>query len=86
MKKVLIVVDVQRDFIDGSLAVPNAEKIIPNVNSLMTSGIFDMVVATQDWHPPFHKEAFKDWPVHCEWGTKGAEFSPYLLQFLSFPR
>ena len=29
--KVLVVVDMQRDFIDGSLGTPEAQKIVPNV-------------------------------------------------------
>jgi nicotinamidase/pyrazinamidase len=50
----LIIVDIQNDFIPGgNLAVPLGNEIIPLVNSLQVS--FDLVVATQDWHPPDHK-------------------------------
>lgn len=52
--KALIIVDVQNDFIPGgSLAVTNGDVIIPVINSIMP--LFDVVVATQDWHPADHK-------------------------------
>lgn len=52
--KALIIVDIQNDFVaGGSLEVPFGEQIIPLVNELSTS--FELVVATQDWHPPSHK-------------------------------
>lgn len=50
----LILVDIQNDFIPGgSLAVPLGDQIIPLVNELQRS--FELVVATQDWHPGNHK-------------------------------
>jgi nicotinamidase/pyrazinamidase len=50
----LIVVDIQNDFVPGgSLAVAGGDEIIPIVNKLQDS--FDLVVATQDWHPADHK-------------------------------
>lgn len=52
--KALIVVDIQHDFTTGgNLAVPGGEDIIGLVNELQ--GRFELVVATQDWHPPDHK-------------------------------
>lgn len=49
----LIVVDIQNDFLPGgSLAVPGGDAIIPLVNELMPE--YDLVVATQDWHPDDH--------------------------------
>ncbi|MGA7392617.1 MAG: hypothetical protein WBW78_08185, partial [Terrimicrobiaceae bacterium] len=48
--KALIIVDLQNDFVmGGSLAVPAGEEIIPLVNRLQDH--FDLIVATQDWHP-----------------------------------
>ena len=50
----LILVDIQNDFIPGgALAVPAGDEILPLVNELQKS--FDLVVATQDWHPKNHK-------------------------------
>lgn len=53
MKKALIIVDVQKDFLPGgALAVNEGDQIIPLVNRLQQK--FDLVVATQDWHPKDH--------------------------------
>ena len=49
----LILVDIQNDFLpDGALAVPEGDQVIPIANRLQ--GEFDLVVATQDWHPANH--------------------------------
>jgi nicotinamidase/pyrazinamidase len=51
--KALILVDIQNDFLPGgALAVPQGDEVIPVANRLQTE--FDLVVATQDWHPPNH--------------------------------
>lgn len=51
--KALLVVDLQNDFVPGgSLAVPKGNEIIPIVNRLEEK--FELVVATQDWHPKNH--------------------------------
>jgi len=50
---VLVVVDVQYDFLPGgSLAVAGGDEIVPLVNKL--AGRFSNVVLTQDWHPVDH--------------------------------
>ncbi len=52
--KALIIVDVQNDFLPGgALAVEEGDAVIPVINKLQKN--FDLVVATQDWHPPNHK-------------------------------
>lgn len=52
--KALLVVDVQNDFLPGgALPVPEGDEVIPVVNQLMKQ--FDLVVATQDWHPADHE-------------------------------
>ncbi|MEQ9102566.1 MAG: bifunctional nicotinamidase/pyrazinamidase [Imperialibacter sp.] len=52
-REALIVVDIQNDFLPGgALAVNQGDEIVPFVNELMDS--FDLVVATQDWHPADH--------------------------------
>lgn len=49
----LILVDIQNDFLPGgALAVPQGDAVIPVANTLIPS--FQLVVATQDWHPPQH--------------------------------
>lgn len=49
----LIIVDAQIDFMpNGSLEVPDGDAIVPVINQV--SKQFDLVVATQDWHPQNH--------------------------------
>ena len=51
--KTLVLVDIQNDFLPGgALAVPDGDAIVPVVNRLLPR--FDLVVATQDWHPVDH--------------------------------
>ena len=52
--KALIIVDMQYDFLPGgALAVNEGDQIIERINKLQEK--FDLVVATQDWHPADHK-------------------------------
>lgn len=49
----LILVDIQNDFLPGgALAVPAGDEIIPVINRIQPA--FDLVIATQDWHPANH--------------------------------
>ncbi len=49
----LILADIQNDFCPGgALAVPGGDEVVPVANRLMPH--FDLVIATQDWHPPQH--------------------------------
>jgi nicotinamidase/pyrazinamidase len=51
--KALIIVDLQNDFLpSGALPVPHGDEVVPLANELQRR--FDLVVATQDWHPPDH--------------------------------
>ena len=52
--KTLVIVDVQNDFMPGgALAVPEGDMVVPVINKILSK--FDLVVATQDWHPGNHK-------------------------------
>jgi nicotinamidase/pyrazinamidase len=52
--KALVIIDVQNDFMPGGrLEVPQGDVIIPVINKLQNN--YDLVVATQDWHPQGHK-------------------------------
>ena len=52
-RDVLVVVDMQYDFLPGgSLAVDGGDEIVPLINTL--AGHFTNVVLTQDWHPADH--------------------------------
>ncbi len=49
----LIIVDLQNDFLPGgALPVPHGDGVIPLANELQRC--FELVLATQDWHPPDH--------------------------------
>jgi nicotinamidase/pyrazinamidase len=50
----LVLVDIQNDFCPGgALAVAEGDQVVPVANRLARR--FDLVVATQDWHPPEHE-------------------------------
>ena len=49
----LLLVDLQNDFLPGgTLGVAGGNEIIPIINAMMPN--FDVIVATQDWHPANH--------------------------------
>ncbi len=53
MKRALLVVDMQNDFMPGgALGVPGGDQIVPIINHLMT--LFPLVAACVDWHPANH--------------------------------
>ncbi|MFZ4862626.1 bifunctional nicotinamidase/pyrazinamidase [Sphingobacterium sp. Mn56C] len=61
--KALIIVDLQKDFLPGgALEVPQGDEIIPLINGLMPK--YDLVVATQDWHPLKHQSFAAQHPEH----------------------
>ncbi|TWP16556.1 isochorismatase family protein [TM7 phylum sp. oral taxon 352] len=72
---IFVGVDPQNDFIDGSLAVAEAEQIIKPVNSIADEirKHDGTVVFTRDWHPE-KTPHFDKWPVHCVANTRGADF------------
>ncbi len=78
--KALIVVDMQNDFIDGSLAVPGAHEIIVPIQNyireLVESNNPPYIAFTADAHPKNHSsfaEHGGQWPSHCVRGTRGAD-------------
>jgi nicotinamidase/pyrazinamidase len=80
VSRALIIVDLQNDFMpNGALPIAGADEIVQPINELMRTGKYNLIVATQDWHPPNHC-SFKKWPKHCVQGTPGAELHPGLDQ------
>lgn len=52
--KTLVIIDVQNDFMRGGpLEVPEGNMILPVINKI--ESCFDLIVATQDWHPADHR-------------------------------
>lgn len=64
--KALIVVDLQNDFLaGGTLAVEQGDQIIPVINELLSRrDKFDVMLATQDWHPIDHGSFAENHPGH----------------------
>lgn len=62
--KALIIVDLQHDFLpSGSLAVAKGDEIIPIINQIQKD--YDLIVATQDWHPSNHQSFASEHPEHA---------------------
>ncbi|MES5099660.1 bifunctional nicotinamidase/pyrazinamidase [Agrobacterium sp. BA1120] len=53
--KALLLIDIQNGFCPGgNLAVADGDKIVPIANALIDNGGYDLIVASQDWHPANH--------------------------------
>lgn len=84
---ILLAVDLQKDFINGTLTVPGAAGVIPVINSVKER--FDKVYFTLDWHPTNHcsfMEQGGPWPVHCVHHTAGASLPDSVLEGLDEDR
>ena len=85
MKKILIVVDMQNDFIDGSLGTPEAEAIVDNVVAKMGEYTKDCIYVTRDTHQDDYlmtQEGDKLPVVHCIEGTHGWEINDKVKEAL----
>ncbi len=85
MKNTLIVVDMQNDFIDGSLGTVEAQAIVENVAQKIASyrEKGDVIIFTRDTHQENYMETNegKHLPVpHCIEGTAGWEISSALVR------
>ncbi|KAI1461057.1 Isochorismatase hydrolase [Annulohypoxylon moriforme] len=58
----LAIIDVQNDFINGSLANPRAPVILPKIYQLLDNHEWPFIVASQDWHPRDHVSFFSSHP------------------------
>jgi nicotinamidase/pyrazinamidase len=85
MKKVLVVVDVQKDFYhpNGALYVEGGELLPERIKKILPE--YDKVIFTVDWHPNNHCSFVENggqWPKHCIAFTEGAslpkEFTDYI--------
>ena len=82
--KVLVVVDMQNDFIDGALGTKEAEAIVPGVVE-MIRGFDGKVIATRDTHGEDYldSEEGRHLPVpHCIKGTEGWEIRREVMEAL----
>lgn len=83
--KVLVVVDMQKDFVDGALGTPEAAAIVPNVvNKVAQYALMEdaIVIYTRDTHYEDYMESREGrfLPVpHCIFGTDGWEIIPEVV-------
>ena len=87
MKKILIVVDFQNDFIDGVLGTKEAVSIIPNVEEKVKkyTDNDDIIICTQDTHHHDYLDSAegKALPVpHCIFETTGWEIHSSIKDYL----
>jgi len=83
-KKVLVVVDMQNDFVFGSLANPAAQEIIPQIKSEIESDKYQKVLFTKDTHHSDYLNTYegKHLPVeHCQYQTPGWDVVDGLKEF-----
>ena len=84
-KKVLCVIDMQNDFITGSLGTPEAQAILPKVEEKISSTDPDtIVIFTRDTHTEDYLNTLegKNLPVpHCIAGTHGWEIADNLTKY-----
>ena len=84
MKKFLIVVDMQKDFVDGALGTKEAEAIVPNVVGKI-EGFDGEIFATLDTHFDDYMETSegRNLPVmHCIKGSEGWQLDAAVKQAL----
>jgi nicotinamidase/pyrazinamidase len=76
MRTMFVDVDTQIDFVypAGSLYVPGAERVVPNVAALNSYAVQQgsLLISTADAHAEDDPE-FHQWPAHCVKGTIGQQ-------------
>ena len=85
MRKILVVVDMQNDFIDGALGTPEAVAIVENVKARILEYDPADVFVTMDTHKPDYLETQEgiNLPVeHCIKGTKGWQIRSDIAELL----
>ena len=82
---ILFIVDMQNDFIDGSLTVKGGndavDNLIKHIDELDDKEHYNAVIITNDWHTENHI-SFKEWPRHCVAHTDGAKIPERLMEKL----
>ena len=83
--KILIVVDMQNDFIDGVLKNPEAHKACSNVVKKIRNWDGENIICTYDTHLQEHylnTEEGKNIPIHCVYKTWGWQLHEFIYQAL----
>ncbi|WP_186079499.1 bifunctional nicotinamidase/pyrazinamidase [Burkholderia gladioli] len=75
---VLLVIDVQNDFMPGgALAVADGDAVVPVINRLARR--FEQVVITQDWHPRVHVSFAANHPGREPFSTISLPYGEQVL-------
>ncbi|MCL2676806.1 MAG: cysteine hydrolase [Streptococcaceae bacterium] len=85
MKKALVLIDFQNDFINGSLGTKEAQIIVSSVLDKLTHYHDGALLATQDTHLEnyLQTQEGKNLPIlHCQKGSKGWEIHPQAQLFV----
>ena len=86
MRKILLVIDIQNDFISGALGTPEAEAIVGRVAEEIGRYSPGNVIATRDTHGADYlkTQEGRNLPVvHCVQGTPGWELHPQIAAALA---
>lgn len=86
MKKILVVIDVQNDFVDGSLGSAEARAAIPAIVERIRDVDYDCIIATRDTHGEDYlstKEGERLPVKHCIMGTEGHEIREEVAEAIS---
>ena len=84
----LLAIDVQNDFISGSLALKqcpakqDGEAVVPVINKMLDEANFDLVVYSCDWHPANHIsfiDCVQQRDIHHSSKVSGPALAPYAL-------
>lgn len=89
MRKILLVIDMQNDFIDGALGTKEAQDIVDRAAEVIAKYPEGDVFATRDTHSPdyLNTQEGKNLPVvHCVKGTPGWELNPKIAAALGSAR
>ena len=89
-KKILVVIDMQKDFIDGALGSAEAVKIVDNCARKIEAAVAEGadIIFTRDTHLDdyMNTEEGKNLPVpHCIKGSEGWEIVPELSKLIDEP-
>lgn len=85
MRKILIVIDMQNDFIDGALGTPEAVAIVGHAVKEIKKYPVSDIIATRDTHGENYLDTQEgqNLPVpHCIKGTQGWELHPRIAEAL----
>ena len=88
MKRILIVIDMQNDFLTGSLGNAECAASAEPVRALLAQGGWDLVAFTRDTHRDDYAQTLegRKLPVpHCLEGSEGWAIAPALRPFAEAP-